>query len=160
MDMAVVAHYYESDRPADERLIAGDHWYARAMTIAADQGKPKLVRRLAEATSEVARGHAQSMESANLEPTLALRSALFPAAVELATIVSGTAATKDEVMLARRLGIAREMVLAKLAAAGDRLVEIEAVLAKRAGDIKLFSSQNTYLTDFVHELLDDSEWLL
>lgn len=128
IDAAIIEHYYETDRPSDERLLSGDYRYARAMGIVADLGRPELVATLARATTDVARGHSRSMDE-DPEEVLAIRSALWPAAVELAETLVGRSECDEAKSAARTIGIAREAVIAGIEGAEARLEALVAELS-------------------------------
>jgi len=156
MDAAIIAHYYEQNRPRDERLLSGDHGYALAMSLVAAQGRPELVGALASATTDVARGHAEATVETNDE-VLALRSALFPAAVALGDTLEGRPADAGAVSAARAIGVAREAMLAGVDGAAKRLEEAGIRLETSSPRSRIFGQEGAYIAQALLEMARTSK---
>ncbi|RJQ52188.1 MAG: hypothetical protein C4521_10760 [Actinobacteria bacterium] len=121
MDAAVRVHYYEPDGSLKDRLIAGDNWYARAMLSVSALRRPDLVSVLASATASVAEGH--SLPDGDPD-ALRKRSALFPAAIELAILSAGVDECGPVREYAAELGRVREALLGGIRTDAGGLVEL------------------------------------
>lgn len=144
MDVAIIEHYYEAGRPVDERLLAGDYRYACGMRVVAGLGRPELVETLARATADVARGHTLAVNETK-EDVLALRSALWPAAVRLAAMVSSDVVTETAVLSAQELGSGREAALAGVEGAAARLEGLACEMLREKDDVCTHHAELVYL---------------
>jgi len=124
IDTAVIEHYYQCSRPIGERLLAGDYRYALGMGLVAELRRGELVAALARATSDIARGHATQTG----DERVGLRSSLWPAAVELAALLSRARPDEARLRWAGVIGGGREAVLMELDGACPNLGRLVASL--------------------------------